>query len=278
MNKLFNNILVPIDFSDVSELAIEKAIDIANHFKCNIHLVFAERQGLLVKQPGQLSRSLRGRPADAESKLYQLQNKFTYQLHPGLSMHACIRRGKKTSTVVEYALRHHIDLVIVGRNDNLLPGNYNIKQITRKIECPVLSVRKDSRQQRLSNIVLPVCSMLPIRKIMFASYLARKYDSRIHLLAVAGSGKDQQGDRNEYLHKAYQLLKDNTNLHIECHTMRGDNIAETTLRFAEKIDADLIVVNPGNESKLSGLLNRVFDGSLFNESKIPVMTISAYNA
>jgi nucleotide-binding universal stress UspA family protein len=278
MNKLFNNILVPIDFSDVSELAIEKAIDIGNHFRCNVHLVFVQAQGLLIKQPGQLTRSLQGRPADAEAKLYQLQNKFTYQLHPGLSMHACIRRGNRTRTVVEYALRHHIDLVIIGRTTNLFPGNYNIREITRRIECPVLSVRRDSPQQGLSNIVLPVCSMLPIRKIMFASYLARKYNSKIHLLAVAGEGEDERADRNQYLHKAYQLLKDNTNLNIECHTMRGHNIAETTLRFAEKIDADLIVVNPGNESKLSGFINKVFDGSLFNESKIPVMTISPYNA
>jgi nucleotide-binding universal stress UspA family protein len=275
MNKLFNNILVPVDFSKVSELAIEKAIDIGNHFKCNVHLVMAEGQGMLMKQQAQLARIFGVRTTDAEAKLYQLQNKYTYQMRQGLSMHSCIRRGNKTRTIVEYAVRHGIDLVIVGRTSNILPpGNYNVKELTKNIGCPVLTVRKDNLHEKLMNIVLPVCSTLPIRKIMFASYMARKYNSKIHLLAVAPENESQQGERNVYLHKAYQLLKDNTNLTIECHTLRGDNIAEATLRFAEKIDADLIVVNPGSESKMSGLVNKLIDGRLFNESKIPVMTIS----
>ena len=110
---------------------------------------------------------------------------------------------------------------------------------------------------------------------MFASYLARKYNSKIHLLSIAGDEKDSAADRNQYLFKAYQLLRENTNLTVECHTIRGHNIADSTLRFARKINADLIVVNPGKESRLSGFVNKLIDGSLFTESRIPVLTISA---
>jgi K+-sensing histidine kinase KdpD len=110
---------------------------------------------------------------------------------------------------------------------------------------------------------------------MFASYLARKYDSTIHLLSITADVLDPDTSKNQYLQKAYQLLRDNTNLSIECHTMRGHNIADSTLRFAEKIKADLIVVNPGEESMLSGFFSKLFRGFLFNESRIPVMTISA---
>ncbi|HTE26690.1 universal stress protein [Flavitalea sp.] len=288
MNKLFNNILVPIDFSEVSELAVEKAIDIANHFKCNIHLVFAETNKIGT-QSGQLQKNVNrsGSAADAETRLFQLQNKYTYRLHPGQSIHSSVRKGNRNRAVIEYALRYNIDLVIIGRVTgvvrNLIIGRYRINEITKQIECPVLTVRKDaahdqwinSANHQWMNIVLPVCSMLPIRKIMFASYLARKYNSKIHLLSIAGDEKEEDADHNQYLYKAYQLLRDNTNLMIECHTIRGHNIADSTLRFARKINADLIVVNPGKESRLSGFVNKLFDGSLFTESGIPVLTISA---
>jgi nucleotide-binding universal stress UspA family protein len=277
MNKLFNNILVPIDFSHASELAIEKAIDIANHFKCHIHLLFAESSGLLATQPLTISKNLGLATADAASKLYQLQNKYTYQLHPGLSFHSCFRKGNRNRSIIEYAIRHQIDLVIIGKAprtiNTLISGGCNVNEISNHIDCPVMSVRQDAANEGWMNIVLPICSMLPVRKMMFASYLARKYNSKIHLVSIAGDyGKD--ADCKRYLYKAYQLLRDNTNLNIECHTVPGHNIADTTLRFAKKINADLILVNPGKECHLSGIFNRLLPASLFNESRIPVMAIS----
>jgi nucleotide-binding universal stress UspA family protein len=288
MNKLFNNILVPIDFSAVSELAVEKAVDIANHFKCNIHLVIAEKHKIGV-QPGPLhpNNKRSGAGADTETRLSRLQHKLRSSLDPGLSVHSSVRKGNRNRAVIEYALRYNIDLVIIGRGTGVLRdminGGYRINEITKQIECPVLIVRKDAHRDRWinatdnqwMNIVLPVCSMLPLRKIMFASYLARKFNSKIHLLSIAGEKTELEADRNQYLSKTYQLLRDNTSLLVECHTIRGHNIADSTLRFARKINADLIVVNPGKESRLSGFVNKLIHGSLFTESKIPVLTISS---
>lgn len=271
--------MVAIDYSDKSLIAIERAIDIANHFKCHVHLVYAEPQGLVSWEHRPGNGGADPGPDGSQSRLYELQNKYTYQLEPGLSMFASIRKGNKNKSVIEYAVRNQIDLVVIGNTgtviNQIFTRSFNVQEITRRLECPVLSVRHSKAEDKLHNIVLPICSALPIRKIMFASYLARKYNSKIHLLAMTNELSDANPDHNQYLHKAYQLLRDNTTLSIECHTMRGHNIADTTLRFAEKINADLIVVNPGEESMLSGFLNKLLKGTLFNESRIPVMTISA---
>jgi nucleotide-binding universal stress UspA family protein len=275
MTKLFNNILVAIDYSQRSELAVERAVDIANHFNCHVHLVLAETHGLISWEHQPADGGPVPGPDNNQARLYQIQNKYSDQLATGLSMFVSIRKGNKSKSIIEYTLRNQIDLVILSNTGGLLSRGFNIHEITRRVECPVLSVRGGASSERLLNIVLPVCGALPIRKIMFASYLAKKYDSTIHLLSVTPDVLDANSGNNQYLQKAYQLLRDNTNLSIECHTMPGHNIAETTLKFAEKIKADLIVVNPGNESVLSGLFSRLFRGFLFNESRIPVMTISA---
>ncbi len=271
--------MVAIDSSGKSRIAIERAIDIANHFKCHIHLVYAESHGLVSWEHKPSNGGADPGPDTAQTRLYELQNQYTYQLEPGLSMFASIRKGNKNKSVIEYAVRNQIDLVVVGNTgtvfNQLFTRSFNVHEITRRLECPVLSVRHSSAEDKLLNIVLPIGNGLPIRKIMFASYLARKYNSKIHLLAITNEVSDNNPDHNQYLHKAYQLLRDNTTLSIQCHTMRGNNIADTTLRFAEKINADLIVVNPGEESMLSGFFNKLVKGTLFNESRIPVMTISA---
>jgi hypothetical protein len=111
---------------------------------------------------------------------------------------------------------------------------------------------------------------------MFASYLAKQFNSRIHLIAISNKHKKAEPDDTIYLYKAYQLLRDNTNLRIECHTVAGENLADSTLEYAQKVDADLIVVNPGKESLLPGFLNRFFTRFFFNEPGIPVMTISPF--
>jgi hypothetical protein len=125
---------------------------------------------------------------------------------------------------------------------------------------------------QIHNIVLPVTNVLPLRKIMFATYLARYTNACIHLVALNDTGGKELNDQ-ACLFKTYQLLKDNTNLAIECHPVDGYNIADTTLEYAEKVKADLIVIEPGKEATLPGLLNNIFSRFLFSASRIPVMAV-----
>jgi K+-sensing histidine kinase KdpD len=108
---------------------------------------------------------------------------------------------------------------------------------------------------------------------MFASYLAQYHDARIHLVALKEDAEGEAEKDNSYLYKAYQLLRDNTDLAIECHPVMGENIADTTLQYAEKVNADLIVVQPGKEVELPGFLNNIFSRFLFSASRIPVMAV-----
>jgi nucleotide-binding universal stress UspA family protein len=279
MNKLFNNILVSVDFSKESEEAIGKAIEMANRFQCNIHLLYVEGKGLISKSRKKIiSWGAESSIDTSETRLYALQNKYTYQLNPGLLIQASLRTGSLESSIVEYTIKNQIDLIIVGKapfySRIRLARALNITRLSKKVNCPVLTIRSGSKKQKWSNIVLPVNADLPIRKIMFASYLAKKFNSRIHLIAVKKRGVSQP-DATVYLYKAYQLLRDNTNLRIECHTVQGESLAEGTLQYAQKIDAGLIVVDPGKESALSGFVDRFFAGFFFNNSGIPVMTVSS---
>ena len=279
MNKLFNNILVSVDFSKESEEAIKEAVEIANSFQCNIHLLHVAGVSLFSRSKKKLGHAANDTLVDSnEAKLYALHNKYTYQLDAGLVMQASLRHGELETSIVEFTVRNQIDLIVIGKAKFLsllhIVQPLNITRLSKKVNCPVLTIQPKTRRKSWNNIVLPVTADLPIRKIMFASYLAKKFNSRIHLISMKGRVQGEP-DATVYMYKAYQLLRDNTNLRIECHTVQGENLADSVLRYAQKVDAGLIVVNPGKEAFLSGFLNRFFAAFFFNNKGIPVMTVSS---
>jgi hypothetical protein len=113
-----------------------------------------------------------------------------------------------------------------------------------------------------------------MRKLLFATYLAKLSHSTIHLVSPGGGTVGAAGEERESLQKSYRLLRENTDLLVECRAMPDENLAEAAWSYAKKIKADLILIGPGKESLLSGWLNALRSRWLFNVSRIPVMTVS----
>lgn len=278
MKKLFNNILVPVEFSKQTNQVVSQAVMIANHFRCDLHLLFVENNGMADAEKDIMQALTEGELDDYEVELMELKAKFLPLMEDGLQLITSFRKGSREQFVASYALQNAIDLIIVEKPRSILPmrfsRSFNINRISKKTGCPVLTVKGTAKLEAIRNIVLPVDAHLPLRKVMFASYLAKHFNARIHLIALSEPGEEDNVENKVYLYKTYQLLRENTNLTVECHTVHGGNIADTTLEYARQINADLIVVNPGKEMLLSGFVNRLFARLLFNESRIPVMTVA----
>lgn len=273
MKKLFNNILVPVDPDNDNGIAVGEAIIMANQLQCSIHLLYLQQGHKM---------------ADEETfDLLKEQIRQRYQplLAPSLSLLIGRHSGAPEKGIIEYHGRHEIDLVLLSRNQGTMwpllrrRGSVNVDGLLRKTQCPVLTISR--AVPVLKNIVMPVGERMPMRKLLFATYLARASRSTIHLVSP-GNGLDHHtGKARESLYKSYRLLRENTDLPIECLTVPGENLAEIAWDYARKIKADLILVGSGKESLLSGFLNvlrsRVLQGlgarSLFQVSRIPVMTV-----
>jgi nucleotide-binding universal stress UspA family protein len=268
--------LVPVEINNPSEYVIKEAIELARAFECNVHLLF-----LL---PHSSSKYTRVRDwfkneEDANQRIVKLYSQYILHLPPPLRLHTSIEKGRHENSITSYAIKNHIDLLVLGRTYPLFSAGWfmqsGINRLSRKTGCPVLTLQSRANLDSMRNIVMPVgASFLPIRKLMFATYLAKKYNSRLHLVTLSGYQQGLNAGNNQYLLKAYRLIRDNTEVPVECITLPGENIAAITLQYAKDVKADLIVINPGKESLLSGLINRVFSRFLFNESRIPVMTVA----
>jgi nucleotide-binding universal stress UspA family protein len=278
MKKLFNNILVPAFRLQTADPAVERAIHIANQLECHLHVIYVEKNGW----PGEEIQGTNHPGFDNQfqlddDKMTILHSQYSMRLQPGLQLHLSVKKGIKEKIITEYAIQHSIDLVILGRTKQwwFFDTALDVNKLARNIDCPVLTVKDTPHLEKLKNIVLPVNSHLPVRKIIMASYFANAFNAKIHLIALSKHMKTNEG-HDPYLYKSYQLLNDNTKLSVECHAIAGENLADTTLEYAERIKADLIVVNPGKELRLRGFTHFLFPRFIFNKCPIPVMTISPH--
>lgn len=272
MYRLFNNILIPVDLRREAAPTVEKAMHIAAKFDCDVHLLYVMKKGFW-----SFTSSFPQKVAHRKMQLHDMREQYSPSLGKGCLLHTQVWEGDLESSIAEYAAINHIDLILAQKPTGFLPGinaGLNANSLAAKTNAAVLSLLPTPAFKGIKNIVLPVSGYLPLRRIMLATYLAKNFNSAIHLISLTGSLSVIESKSHAYLEKAYQLLRDNTTLPINCKTVIGKNLADTTLEYARQIDASLILVNQGLESILSGPSNPLFAKFLANQSSIPVITVA----
>jgi len=272
MQKLFNNILVPIEVDARS--AVEEAIRFANQFHCNLHLVGISKSSLNLGE--HLFRLMNDEDEIPKNKkkLSELQSTYCQKLARGLTLSVYYETGEPEDVIATYAAIHAVDLVFIVKETAgfMKRSSVNANRLASKTSCPILTFSTKLGIDGLKIIVMPIGNSLPLNKIRVAAYLAKKCHSSIHLVTREKGGL--MYEELAYMQKALQVLRDNTDLCVECKTLSGESIANIALQYAQQVNAGMIIVNSGVESSLPGMVNRFFSRFVSNQTRIAVMTIA----
>ena len=268
--KLYN-ILVPVSFGSRDKWAIAKAIELSNHFNCRIHLVYFS---------GRAQRLFRRneRFESAALRLRGLRDRYANQLCGEGTMEVAGMAGKRRRQMQHYIRHHEIDLVIIGLSRfNLLHrliSSISIPRLSAQLQCPVLAVRASGLLYHFKKIVLPVTNDLPIRQIRLAALLGRAFRSTVYFVSLR---RQPETKGQAIVSQALELLQSISTIPVQCFLLEGKNIAQSTLEFSKKINADLILIHPLKEFRLPGFWNRLTNNLLSYRSKIPVAIVSPDN-
>lgn len=273
MPPTFNKILIPVDFSLNTEIALKKAIGLAGVDETTIHL-------LHVTRPGKKAAS-QFRNWVVERDLQQL--KYTLQQeNPALRVKTHIIKGFSIQgTIIECAAMLNPDLIIIAKQNSrrrwwAFTSLISPDVVAKKSNCPVLTAKPGSMDSRTKVIVLPIRNFLPERKLEWAVLLAKKYKAQVHLLAIQ-QHEPKDGPLSQVFLKAYHLLREKLHHPIEYSAAVRHNAAKAALNYAELIMADMILVNPETESGISGLTGtRHISDMLNRDSKIQVLDVEPY--
>ncbi|MBS1610010.1 MAG: universal stress protein [Bacteroidetes bacterium] len=275
-NNLYN-IMVPVDFTAKNKWAIAKAIELANTFHCNIHLVHVLHKPLVPFIPlDKTDFTPYESTADLHAcrkKLEILKSSYSNQLCGNGKIEISVMQGVPGKMYSNYIRQYEMDLVITGLSKfNLLQrviSSISISRLVRKTNIPVLAVRSSGLISHFKKIVLPLHNDLPLRSIKMATLLGRHFKSTVYLVSLRNN---EPGQAN-ILSNALEVIQSLSTIPVQSILLEGQNLAKSTLDFSKKINADLIMVNPVKEFRLPGLWNRITNKILSYGSKIPVMTM-----
>lgn len=260
------NIVVGFDFSSGSANAVDLAIDIANRWHADIHLVY-------VKERNEDEAPIR---AEIEQRIEAVRHLFK-----GIDMLYFIREGKVPSELAAQAEADNSTMIIVGTHGmsglkkSRIIGINTYHTIT-EAKVPVLSVMEDyDFNKQLENIVLPIDSTANTRqKANIAEKFAQAFGSTVHILGLHTSDtKDIQALVKNYAHQVGKHLAAReiryTTKFVDAHK----NITQSTLDYAAESKADMIVIMTEQEKSFSNLLMGSFAQQMLNNSTIPVLSV-----
>ncbi len=142
----FNKILVPVDFSEGSELALRYAATFAAEYGAQIHLLNIIEEEVL--HAGNLSDPLETASKWQEQNQKELDS-FVPEKFSGLDIIKRVKGGLVHEAIIDYARENEVSLIVIGAHgksgfiDSWLGGT--CYEIARKAPCAVLTVKPEAK-------------------------------------------------------------------------------------------------------------------------------------
>jgi nucleotide-binding universal stress UspA family protein len=268
-------ILVAIDFSDCSINALEHAITIANKAEADIEMMFVIKadstREMFTEGPQTLASMVSDKFNEMVEKYQPVmgKNKLTY----------LVKEGKIYHEIVVQADQKEVFLVVAGTHgssgfEEFWIGS-NANRIVGALRKPVITIRGGVNVNRnLLKIVLPLDSTPETRqKVPFTAYMAKIFDAEVHILKIHSSKVEAVVRRiDSYADQVVKHLQEEEIKYVVL-PLESDNLTDTTIEYALKINANLISIMTEQEITAKNLLLGPYAQQMVNHSPIPVLSI-----
>ncbi len=281
MNKKFliKKILIPFDFSETAELALEHAVFMAKLHKADIILLHVIESYSFTSA---ISQAFGKSQSEFEQKIETSANdrlkELTSKLHhdSGMGVQFRIESGKIYKFIVNVAEEMDVDIILMGTHgvsgfQEFLIGS-NTYRVVMSAPCPVVSVQTHAKKIGFKNIVLPIDNSASSRqKVKHSVEIAKHYNSVVHIAGMATmTDVDMLRRFDVKIHQVKDYLEEHE-IPYTVKMFKGENAASITMEFATQVNADLIIMMTDQEG--SGIFIGNFAQQIINHSKIPVMSI-----
>jgi nucleotide-binding universal stress UspA family protein len=259
-------IVVPWDFTHVAGHALAHAAKISRMVGNDICLLHIVDPGIKLKIE-----------AEKKMRLKKLTDENSIKYNVPISYH--ISKGSIFTAIAEYANEKEASLVVMGTHGikgmQKLTGSWALKVIV-KSKVPFIVVQDPpTDQERYHNIVFPIDFRGENReKMKMAIFMGKYFESKVHILVAVSSDKNIFKKTNINLNFAVKYLMQN-NIDYEIHKVPKGKFAQQTIDFAQKINADLLLImTTKNISVVDYVMGASEQYIIANSSKIPVCCIN----
>lgn len=264
-----NIVMVPTDFSEVADNAIDHAIGIAKQLNYKVtlfHVINKDTKSLLKKDNQELK--------DLNDKLHAKANEL--KAKHNIEIEYLAKEGSIFTAIGEAANEVGANFLVMGTHGKIgvqhVIGSYAYKVVVSS-PVPIIVVQEKSQHKGYHNIVMNIDhTMESKQKIAWAVYLAKTFTSTVHLVYPSESDEFLTKRINNNLNQMRKYLAEN-GISYTLTKLDGGNNAKSIENYANSIAADLILAITSPD-KLTFIMSPWEEQILFNSSKIPVMCVN----
>jgi len=272
MKKSLNNIiLIPTDFSEVCDNAIEHGLVAAKALDFRVfllHVINSDTDKYLKAE--KLTRDSITERMDALAKEKSAKS--------GVQVEYVIKSGDFFKKITKVTQKLGAKLIILGTHGKLgfqkITGSFALKVITLT-NTPTIVVQKRSFQDGYKNIVFPITAYSEDRqKVIWAVNIAKTFDATVHLIPKFAT---EQLNKKKIMNMTKQI-KDvfdeySVKYTDEVREPEAGNFAKQVIDYAVENEAELIMTIV-HQDKMLPMFTSMDDQIIFNSSQIPVICIN----
>ena len=278
MNKFFESILIPVDLSDNTQLAVKKGLELAGD-KTVIHLLYVQTNHLPFVARSFKEQFVNSTTTLDREEIVRRLEQWKASIEETLPVEVCtwLVPAKSIQPAIEKKAKHlSVDLIIIGKKSNhaWLPFLNTVvpSRLVQKTGIPVLTVKPGSMHNKVRKVVVPVSTKSVNDKMEIIAALAKKFKMRVYLVTIMDNHHEPIGFYASSLLQFYSWIKTSIGCPAEYAVLKGRNKAKAILNYAEKINADILLLNPESETKI-GWMNTQISDVLPPTTKFEILTV-----
>lgn len=274
-----SKVLIPVDFSETSLLAIKHGAFLAQYTKANIYLLHVVNahyvsQNMFLPTVNLDQSEIESK---ASEKLAMLASEIKRDY--GVSAEIIIKTGNPSNEVSKVAKEIGVSLIVMGTHgysplEELVIGSVALKVIT-KSHCPVMAMSSVATHKGYNKIVLPIDTTVNSRqKVHYALEMAKKFNATVYAIALLGSDEESEKPAMELILHQIKILAEEKGAKYSSEILTNvKNRATTTVSYVEKIKADLLLIMTDQDAELSGFFLGPYSQQVIHLSKVPIIAI-----
>ena len=269
-----NPILVPVDFSDQSFIALGQSYNLARLTKATLTLfhVIEEPFHLPFFTPKAMDKGM-------EKKIQKELEKLAQETmaKSGVKVETLMAKGKVYEEIQVAAKKLKCSFIVMGTRGGKGLKKFigsNALRVVREAPCPVITIHGKKHRPGCKNIVLPLDLTKETKeKVTKAIEIAGLFGSVINLVTVLTTD-------DEFIVNKLKRQMDQVNAFIKEHNVastveyvHGSDVPQDIIKYAKKIKADLILIMTQQETNWTNMFIDSEAQEIINTSEIPVLSL-----
>jgi nucleotide-binding universal stress UspA family protein len=270
-------ILVPCDFSDISENALDYALNLCIEFSSELVLLHVNQYPVMNPEVGLSAYTYQDAKKDSLEGLDKIANRIRSS-HPSIRVSCFAEMGDITEEIMKYSKTSHADLIVVGISGH---GNSFMKNI---IGSNAVSVSKKSEKAVL--IIPPKAEYKKPHSIAFACNYGEGDESNpvllkakdfcslfkadLHILHIISEKHPVK--HTEVIIDTYEEHKLENSPH-RTFVMSEKNASQGILHILNNKLADMIIIEPKKHSLFHNLFYQSVTNEVAFKSPVPVLAL-----